>query len=172
MKMKKILENSKVFLRTGIYVRVKYKRYRLSPYFKRKGVSKMNCFDKTRNEFTAYIKAVIQNAATDYKRKLLKSIEHEISVSDFSSLPKELLSYDDGSFLLEKDITYSNIEKLFANEKYYRAMKMLSDKEKLILYLCIIEEKKTDEVAEIMNITKNNVWKIKSRAIKNFLNNL
>ena len=120
-------------------------------------------------EFTAYIKAVIQNSSIDYKRKLLKSIEHEISVTDFESLPKELLSYDDSSFLLEKDITYSNIESLFTNEKYYRAMKMLSDKEKLVLYLTIIEDKKAEEVAETMNTTKENIWKIKSRAIKNFL---
>jgi len=126
-------------------------------------------FEKTRIEFTAYIKAVIQNSSTDYKRKLLKSIEHEISVADLSSLPQELLSYDDSSFLLEKDITYSNIENLFTNEKYYRAMKKLSDKEKLVLFLTVIKEKKADEIAEIMNITKDNVWKIKSRAIKKFL---
>jgi len=129
----------------------------------------MDYFEKTRIEFTAYMKAVIQNTSTDYKRKLLKTIEHEISVSDFSSLPQELLSYDDGSFLLEKDITYSNIENLFTSEKYYRAMKKLSDKEKLVLYLTIIKEKTAGEVAEIMNTTKENVWKIKSRAIKKFL---
>ena len=132
----------------------------------------MNYFEKTRHEFTAYIKAVIQNSSTDYKRKLLKSLKKEILVSDFSNLPKELLSYDDSSFLLEKDIRYSKIEELFTNEKYYRAMKRLSDKEKSVLYLTIIKDKKAEEVAEILNITKENVWKIKSRAIKNFLNYL
>ena len=132
----------------------------------------MNYFEKTRIEFTGYIKAVIQNAATDYKRKLLKSIEHEISVADFSSIPQELLSYDDNSFLLEKDIIYSDIENLFTDEKYYRAMKGLTDKEKLVLFLTVIKEMKADEIAEIINITKDNVWKIKSRAIKKFLKNL
>ena len=128
---------------------------------------------KTKIEFTAYIKAVIQNSATDYKRKLLKSIEHEISVADFTSLPKALLSNnDDSAFLLEKDITYSNIEDLFTDEKYYRAMKRLSDREKLVLYLTIIEENKAEQVAKVMNTTKENIWQIKSRAIKNFLHNL
>ena len=132
----------------------------------------MDTLNKTKNEFTAYIKVVIQNSSTDYKRKLLKSIEHEISVADFSSLPQGLFSYEDSSFLLEKDITYSNIENLFTNEKYYRAMKRLTDKEKLVLFLTIIEEQKAEKIAEIMNTTKENIWQIKSRAIKNFLQNL
>ena len=132
----------------------------------------MDYSSKTKNEFTAYIKAVIQNSSTDYKRKLLKSIENEISVADFSSLPKALLSYDNSAFLFEKDITYSNIETLFTNEKYYRAMKRLSDREKLVLFLTIIEEMKAEQVAVIINTTKENIWQIKSRAIKNFLHNL
>jgi len=118
------------------------------------------------------MKAVVRNSSTDYKRKLLKSIENEIAVVDFSSLPKSLLSYDDSDFLLEKDITYADIENLFANEKYYRAMKRLSDREKLVLYLTVIEEKKAEQVAETMNTTTENIRKIKSRAIKNFLQNL
>jgi len=122
-------------------------------------------------EFTAYMKAVI-HSSTDYKRKLLKSIENEISVAEFSSLPKSLLSYDDSDFLMEKDITHSNIEKLFINEKYYKSMKRLSDKEKLVLYLTVVEEKKAEQVAKTMNTTKENIRKIKSRAIKNFLQNL
>ena len=133
----------------------------------------MNYYEKTRIEFTGFIKAVIQNASTDYKRKLLKSIENEISVADFSGISQELLSYhDDSSFFMEKDITSFNIEKLFTNEKYYRAMKRLSYKEKLVLYLTVVEENKAEQVAEIMNTTKENIWQIKSRAIKNFLHNL
>ena len=126
----------------------------------------------TNAEFTAYMKAVIENSSTDYKRKLKRTIEREISVADFSSLPKGLLSYDDSSFLLEEDIAYSNIESLFTNEKYYRAMKKLTDKEKMVLYLTVIEERNAGEVAKTLNTTKENIWQIKSRAIKNFLNNL
>ena len=132
----------------------------------------MNYFEKTQISFTAYIKAVIKNASTDYKRKLVKSIEREISVSDYSSIPQELLSYDDSSFLMEKDVTASNIENLFTDEKYYRAMKRLSDKEKLVLFLMVIEEQRAEQVAKMLNTTKENIWKIKSRAIKKFLNNL
>ena len=132
----------------------------------------MDYFTKTKNEFTAYIKTVIQNSSTDYKRKFLKTVNNEISVAEFTSLKKELFTYDDSSFLFEKDITYANIENLFTNEKHYRAMKKLSDKEKLVLFLTIIEEKQAEQVADIMNTTKENIRKIKSRAIKNFLNNL
>jgi len=133
----------------------------------------MDYFEKTRNEFTACMKAVVQNSSTDYKRKYLRTIEREVSTADFENLPKELLSCDDdSSFLLEKDVTYANLEMLFTNEKYYEAMKRLTDKEKLVLYMTVIEEKKVEEMAEIMNTTKDNVWKIKSRSIKKFLNNL
>jgi len=132
----------------------------------------MDYLKKIRNEFTAYIKAVIQNAATDYKRKLWKSLGKEISVRDFSSLPEELLSYDDSSFLLEEEITYANIEDFFTNEKYYRAMKGLTDREKMVLFLTVVEGRQAEQVAETMNTTKENIWKIKSRAIKNFLENL
>lgn len=79
---------------------------------------------------------------------------------------------DEFMFLFEKDITYDNIENLFTNEKYYRAMKKLSDKEKNVLFLTAIEEKSVGQVAEIMNTSKENIWQIKSRAIKKFLANL
>jgi len=131
----------------------------------------MDYYEKTRYEFTAFIQKVIKNSATDYKRKLLKSLENEMSVADFASLPNELLSGDNGSFfMVENGDTCSNIENLLTDEKYYRAMKRLSDNEKMVLYLMFIEEKKPDEIAEIMNTTKANVWQIKSRAKRNFLN--
>jgi len=73
---------------------------------------------------------------------------------------------------LEKDITHNNIENLFTSEKHYRAMKKLSDREKLVLFLTVIEENKAEQVAKIMNTTQENIRKIKSRAIKQFLHNL
>lgn len=60
-------------------------------------------FTTTKNKFTAYIKAVIQNSSIDYKRKLLRRLENEISVADYANLSKELLSDDNGSFLLENE---------------------------------------------------------------------
>jgi len=87
-------------------------------------------------------------------------------------LPEGLLSKDDGSFLLENDITYSNIENFFTNENHYKAMKRLSDKEKLVLFLTIIEDKKEKDVAELMNISTEYVKTLKSRAIKRFITNL
>jgi len=72
---------------------------------------------------------------------------------------------------MENDITYSNIENLFTDKNHYTAMQKLTDKEKLVLYLTVIEEKTAEEVAETMNTTKENIRMIKSRAIKNFLHN-
>ena len=132
----------------------------------------MDYFKKPKHEFTAYVKAVIQNSSAEYKRKILKQIENEITVADFESLPKELLSCDDSSFLLEDNIRHSNIEDFFTNKKHYEAMKTLTDREKLVLFLTVVEEMTGKQVAEIMNTTKDNVKMLKSRAIKNFLQNL
>ena len=118
------------------------------------------------------MKVVIQNSSTNYKRKLMKSLGNEISVADYASLPNELLSYDDSSFLLETDITYSNIEEVFTSAAYYNSMKKLTDNEKMVLFLIAVEGKTTEEIAEIMNTTRANIWKIKSRAKMNFLKNL
>jgi len=95
-------------------------------------------------------------------------------MSDLAGLPGELLSYDDSSFLLalEKGTKYSNTENLFENEKYYIAMKRLTDKEKYVLYQTIVEEKRAGQVAEMIRTTKENIWQIKARAIKHFLENI
>ena len=100
-------------------------------------------YDKIKNEFTAYMKLVIQHVSIDYKRKLISIMQKEIALEDFMNVnvPEELLSCDDNSFLFEKGITYSNIENLFTNEKYYRAMKKLTDREKLVLYLSVEVER-------------------------------
>ena len=107
-----------------------------------KGVNQMN-YDKIKNEFTAYMKLVIQHASIDYKRKVIRTMQQETAIEDFINVnvPKELLSCDDNSFLFEKGITYMNIESLFTNEKYYRAMKKLTDREKLVLYLSVEVER-------------------------------
>ena len=131
----------------------------------------MDCL-KIKIEFTAYMKPVVQNSATDYKRKVLKRLEREVCVADFVTVSKEPASVDSGSFSLEKDITYLNIEDLFSNARYYSAMKGLSDKEKMVLLLTVVEEKDTVQVAEMMNVSNENVWQIKSRAVKNFLKRL
>jgi len=110
----------------------------------------------------------------EYRRKTIKKLDREILMSDLAGLPGELLSYDDSSFLLalEKGTKYSNTENLFENEKYYIAMKRLTDKEKYVLYQTIVEEKRAGQVAEMIRTTKENIWQIKARAIKHFLENI
>ena len=132
----------------------------------------MNYATKTKIEFTAYANTVIKNFAINY-RKTLRSAEKEISVADYASLPVgELLSVDDSSFFMERDITYANIEMMFTDERHYRAMKKLSDNDKQILFMTIIEEMKAEQVSKILDITKDSVKTLKSRAIKRFLENL
>ena len=73
------------------------------------------------------------------------------------------------AFLLEKGITWHNLEMLFTDEKHYRAMKNLTNTEKLVFFLTDILEKSISESAEIMKVTEAEVLQIKSLAIDNFL---
>ena len=133
---------------------------------------------RIRNEFTAFIKLAIQNKAINYKKKLLKTLEKEVSIESFEILPKEL-SCDDNSFLLEKGIKHSEIENLFTDEKYYKAMKKLSDRVSLFeaprsrkLLKCT----RTWDISPVLEIFKDifdeklilSVWqKVKNRYIEN-----
>jgi len=74
--------------------------------------------------------------------------------------------------ICEKGITYSDIEKIFTDERHYRAMKRLPNKGKLVLFLLAIEEMSVEQIAEMLNTTKDNVFRIQSRTIKKFLRNL
>ena len=97
---------------------------------------------------------------------MLKVIEHEISVAEFTSLPKELLSYEDSSFLLDESVTYANIEDFFTDVRHYKAVKRLTDTEKLILFLTVVEERTEREVSELLNAPKKKIRNIKNRAIR------
>lgn len=125
-------------------------------------------YAKIRNEFTAYVQKVIRESSIDYVRKISRITKHEKVVADFIELPESLLSVDDSDFFVEKNISYANIETVFTSEKHYRAMKMLSDNEKLVIFLTVIEDKSAGQVADIMHTSKNTVWNLKSKAIKKF----
>ena len=73
------------------------------------------------------------------------------------------------TFLLGKGITWYNLEMLFTDEKHYRAMKSLSNTEKLIFFLTDILEKSMAESAAIMKVTEAEAEQIKEKAVENFL---
>lgn len=108
--------------------------------------------------FTAYMIKLIKHSAIDYIRKVKKSQEKEISLSDVMYNVVSLSSFiDDGtSFCLyEKTIEErfeKGFEKLSKNEQ--KLVKLLKSKTSLT------------EISEILNIDIESVYSLKSRTRK------
>lgn len=84
-----------------------------------------------------------------------------------------LLSVEDSdtfSFCYE-NYEYDKLENLFKNPKYIKAMKPLTNRQKLILHLSIVEEWNQKEIAEFIGVTIDSVKNTKSQAIQKFLRN-
>lgn len=68
---------------------------------------------------------------------------------------------------------YKEIEKIFEDEYVYKAVKSLTNTEKLAIFLCFILDLKRSEVARLMNLKyEESVIRIASRAIKKIRKNL
>lgn len=122
-------------------------------------------------KFSNYIEKVIKNTSINYFKKKKHILNTELDIIEIEDVP--LSENDNGAiFLLEKDVSHSNLEELFTNKEYYLAMKDLTDRQKLVLYLFIIQSLSVKEIAKIVNISENSVKVTKNQAIKKFLENL
>lgn len=127
----------------------------------------MKNYKKIRNSFTSFISKIIINTSINYKRKItyINKREEELKES-FTDINNDILD----TFV--EEVNYLQLEKVFSNAKYTNAMSKLTDREKLILYLIVIEEKSVKDVAKILKLSENNVTIIKYRAKNKFLKNL
>jgi RNA polymerase sigma factor (sigma-70 family) len=127
--------------------------------------------DILKAQFTKYIEFVIKNTATNYFKKKRSISDKEVELEKNEEV--SLSNIDDGTiFLLEKDISYSNLENVFTNQDHYFAMRQLTDRQKLVLYLSIVDSLSAKEIASIIGISEITVRTIKSKAIKLFIKNL
>lgn len=125
---------------------------------------------RIRASFTSFISKVIENTAINYKRKLNYISKREIHLSEEMEIGGIIKSSNSNvTDTLIEDIDYLELEKVFNNEEYANAMKQLNDREKLVLYLTIIEEISIKKVAIMLDTTEDNVSVIKYRAKNKFL---
>ncbi len=73
---------------------------------------------------------------------------------------------------LNSDVNINNLENVFTNETYYSAMKLVPLLERKILYLSYIENCKLNEVCKRLKLQKNEVIKLRGKAIQHFKVNL
>lgn len=124
--------------------------------------------EKIRNSFTSFINKVIENTAINYKNKLANRSKNEIYLSDDLEISGIVKNTNIADTFVE-DVNYLELEKVFTNVEYSNSMKKLTDREKLVLYLTIIEEQPLKKVANVLGTTEDNISKIKYRAKNKFL---
>lgn len=73
---------------------------------------------------------------------------------------------------LNSDVNINHLENIFTNETYYSAMKLVPLLERKILYLSYIENCRLNEICKRLKLQKNEVIKLRSKAIQHFKVNL
>ena len=126
----------------------------------------MEDYGKIKAKFTSFIVKVIENSAINYKKKLTYITKREI----YFTKELEATGHINNNTLetLDEKINYINLENVFTNDKHFCAMKRLNNKEKLVLYLTVIEELSLRKVAQLLDTTEDNVGMIKYRAKNKF----
>lgn len=110
-------------------------------------------------KFRSFLNKTIIGASKTYFAYNYTRNEIELEIFENSNI----LSYED--LTLEQDISYMCLENLFTDYMLYNATKSLSFREKLVIFLIVIEEKSGKEVAEKMNMNIDSVYRIKKRAL-------
>lgn len=112
--------------------------------------------------FITYMKKAISNTRINYLKHQIYLRNNEDNLNDEEWL---LLSDKDnhGHF----SFSYKNIFELFENEKVAIAFKNLTDLQKKVIYLNVVEKNTLSEIGKMLKVSEKSVEKTKSRALKN-----
>lgn len=112
-----------------------------------------------RSKFSYYVWMVFKNIIKDYFKKNSDTPFSNIQTSEESN------SFEDN--LEAEDTLQDLLEADFAYEHILQAMQSLSESDKEIIFLRFIEEKNTNDIAEICGVPDSTIRKRLSRAIQN-----
>ena len=70
------------------------------------------------------------------------------------------------------DVNINHLENIFTNETYYLAMKIVPLIERKVLYLSYIENLRLNDICKNLQLSKNQVIKLRSKGIAHFKHNL
>lgn len=112
--------------------------------------------------FKVFIKKVVKHSAIDYARKLKSNSYRDIVYSDLVDTKMSLSVFDDDIFFHEEKVNYKKLENIVHKESHRKAITILTEREKQVLYLCsqgypdieIAKEMKTS--ANCIRVTKSN----------------
>lgn len=70
------------------------------------------------------------------------------------------------------DADINHLEKIFTDETYYAAMKIVPLIERKVLYLSYIENARLNDICKRLKLQKSQVIRLRNQAIRHFKNNL
>lgn len=113
-------------------------------------------------KFITYMKKAISNTRINYLKhqKYLNNNENSLNEEEWLLLP-DRGNYGHFSF------SYEDIFEFFEDEKMAIAFKSLTDLQKKVMYLNVVEKNTLSEIGQILKVSKKSVEKTKSRALKN-----
>ena len=70
------------------------------------------------------------------------------------------------------DVDFNHLEKIFTNETYYLAMKIVPLLERKVLYLSFVENARLNDICKRLKLQKKQVISLRNKGIMHFKNNL
>lgn len=120
---------------------------------------------KLSNEEKVYFKRIVMTAKNkyieknyDYINKTESIITDMIPTKEESVLDIILQKYQD------EVVSAVEFEETLSDPKLYKIVKALSLKEKEVLFYLYKKHKSINDISQIMNIDRTNVWRIKTKA--------
>ena len=117
--------------------------------------------------FNGYIMRIIKNEYIRWSKKE-KERQKVISLNITTDIETELIEelIGDNDISVKESLAPNELELIFEDARVYRAVKSLTYKEKLAIFLCFILELDKNQVAKIMGFSsQQSVYKICERAI-------
>ena len=138
------------------------------------------CFDvNSKNEqdienmFLAFVKQVIVQSRKKFDKSCRVRLQHEelTLTGEIQDLITNCDNEIENPTFIEEcnELNSNNIEFIFTDEKLYMSAKSLKAKQKKVLYLIFVKEKSELEIANILNLTRQDINYIKHTAIKEIL---
>lgn len=118
--------------------------------------------DMVLGRFITYMKKAISNTRINYLKhqRYLKNNENTLNDEEW-----QLLSDRDSN--CHFTFSYKNIYEVFENEEVVIAFKKLTDLQKKVMYLNVVERNTLSEIGQMLKVSTKSVEKAKSRALKN-----
>ena len=114
----------------------------------------------------ACLKTIARRTRIDYLEKNKYTyLEDDIDIAGDVFISNENIEIDYEE-KVDRNLKLNEIEKVFRDPKKIKSLRILSLKEKAILYLYFWEEKTDKEIAKVLNIKANTIAQIRKRAIR------